>query len=99
MKFMKMLALLIMAGMLVGSSCVNVRPPPVHIEPDDTPNCAAACKKLIELGCPEGQPLEDGTTCEQFCIDTQESGHPLNPTCVMGMTACSELPGCTNPTR
>jgi len=54
-----------------------------------------ACEHLRVLGCPEGQPLEDGTTCEKFCKDTQENGQPLNPTRVMSITTCIEIEGCT----
>ena len=97
MRFVKIVLAGMFALMMLGASCNNVRPPPIAIEPDDTHNCASACERLRQLECPEGNPLEDGTTCEKFCTDTQQSGHPLNPTCVMGMAACSELPGCTNP--
>ena len=62
-------------------------------------DCPAACEKLRELGCPEGQPLEDGTTCEKFCKDTQESGHALRPSCVMNITACSQVNDCTKGSR
>ncbi len=88
--------LALVATLRLGASC-GVRPPPIVVEPDDTANCASACKKLVKLNCPEGQPLEDGTTCTKFCTDTQESGFPLNPTCVMGMTKCAELSVCTSP--
>jgi len=96
MKAIRMILYLFVAGMMFGATC-QTRPIPIPIEPDDTHNCASACDKLAELGCPEGLPLADGTTCEKFCTDTQQSGHPLRPTCVMGMTSCSELPACTNP--
>jgi len=97
MTIIRALLMLIVAALVLGASCQTPRPPPIAIEPTDTANCASACEKLNQLGCPEGEPLEDGTTCTKFCEDTQQSGHPLNPTCVMGMTACGELPGCTNP--
>jgi len=96
MKLIRTILMLTVAFLMLGATC-QTRPPPVPIEPTDTANCASACAKLQHLGCPEGDPLEDGTTCTKFCEDTQQSGHALNPTCVMGMTACSELPGCTNP--
>lgn len=81
---------------LQGATCQS-RPPPIPIEPFDTHNCAAACMRLQDLGCPEGLPLEDGTTCTRFCIETQQSGHALNPTCVMTMSSCAELAACTEP--
>ena len=62
--------------------------------PTDTPNCNSACARLNELKCEEGKPLEDGTTCETFCINTQNSGHALNPSCVMKITACDQINTC-----
>lgn len=42
--------------------------PVVHM-PKDTDRCEAACKHLVDLGCPEGQPLDTpigpGYTCDQ----------------------------------
>src|SRR5215510_12140485 len=40
--------------------------------------CMDFCQHLRTLGCKEGQPLADGTSCETFCIDTQEAGHNLH---------------------
>jgi len=96
MKFLRMILALVVMSLMMGATC-QTRPPPIVIEPSDTDKCDAACVKLRQLGCPEGEPLEDGTSCTKFCVDTQQSGHPLNPTCVMQMGACSELPACTNP--
>lgn len=96
MKFTKMMMALVFACMMFGATC-QTRPTPVPIEPDGTHDCVSACRQLQHLGCIEGNDLEDGTTCKKFCIDTQQSGHPLNPTCVMGMKSCSDLPDCTNP--
>ncbi len=67
-----------------------VQRPHPHL-PTDTPRCPDACAHLRNLKCEEGQPLEDGTTCEDFCQATQESGHALNPTCVMTIKSCDEL--------
>lgn len=64
--------------------------PAVHL-PTDTPSCPTACQHLRDLGCEEGAPLEDGTSCEKFCEDTQNSGHALRPSCVMTITTCAEL--------
>jgi hypothetical protein len=71
-------------------------PPPVAIEPDGTEFCAEACARLNDLGCAEGQPLSDGTSCEVFCIQTQEKGHPLNPSCVAEISSCDEISLCTS---
>ncbi len=93
-KTVKLAAIILMAFALSGATC-NFRPPPVPIEPSDTNKCEAACANLRSLGCPEGQPLEDGTTCEKFCKDTQEAGHPLNPTCISTISSCDEITVCT----
>jgi hypothetical protein len=67
----------------------------VHV-PDDTNDCPAACKHLrgedgSGLKCEEGNPLEDGTTCEKFCENSQNSGHALTPSCVLKITKCSDM--------
>jgi hypothetical protein len=84
----------VLSLVLSGATC-QAPVVPVIIEPGDTAMCPAACERLRVLGCPEGQPLEDGTTCENFCIKTQENGQPLNPVCVTTITVCSELDWCT----
>jgi len=40
-------------------------------------HCAALCGQLQKLGCEGAQPLPDGTSCETFCIKTNEAGHPI----------------------
>lgn len=82
----------------LGATC-GITPPPIPIEPEHTELCPAACENLRRLGCPEGSPLEDGTTCEAFCKETQEQGHPLNPKCVSEINSCSELNECTTVTE
>ena len=64
--------------------------PPMPTTPTDT-NCAGACEHLRVLGCEEGAPLPDGTTCEQFCKETQKQGHALRPSCVMKLKSCSPM--------
>jgi len=88
--FKILLALLVMSPLLLGSHC-QVKPPPIVIEPDDTDQCGAACDHLRALGCPEGMPLMDGTTCEEFCIQTQKDGFALAPSCVVTIEKCEEL--------
>jgi len=73
---------------------ISCGPKPLPNVPPDTDQCAAACEHLRELGCEEGKPLEDGTSCEKFCEDTQNSGHWLNPTCVKDIMSCSEIDAC-----
>jgi hypothetical protein len=40
-------------------------------------HCALLCGQLQKLGCEGAQPLPDGTSCESFCIKTNEAGHPI----------------------
>ena len=72
------------------AGCVP-KPTPHPVDPADRVACPAACEHLRELGCEEGQPLEDGTTCEVWCEATQEAGHALRPSCVATIKTCDEL--------
>jgi hypothetical protein len=81
------------------AACGQTMPTP-HV-PTDTPRCPDACAHLRNLKCDEGNPLEDGTTCEAFCESTQGSGHALEPSCVVNITKCSDMdnlePFCPSP--
>jgi hypothetical protein len=68
-------------------------PKPTPHPPDDTPSCTTACQKMENMGCEEAQPAEDGTTCQKFCEDTQNSGHALNPSCIMqtSVRICADI--------
>jgi hypothetical protein len=83
--------ILVLAAVLCG--CPNrevIRPTPV--QPTDTSSCAAACKKLDDMHCEEGKPLEDGTSCTKFCEDTQHSGHALRPSCILEkVSRCQDI--------
>ncbi len=60
----------------------------------DPQNCFSACEKIGPRGlnCPEGDTLEDGTTCTKFCEETQNSGHALNAGCIMTkVEKCSDI--------
>lgn len=85
---------LILALVIAGCTCRNTPVPPVVIPPNDTDSCGAACVHLRQLHCPEGEPLPDGTTCEAFCVNTQQNGHALRPSCVQNITACSQINTC-----
>ena len=78
--------------LLNGATCQRT---PVVIEPSDTNQCASACAHLRRLKCPEGAPLEDGTSCEAFCQETQGEGFPLNPGCMAKVRTCSEVSSCS----
>lgn len=85
--------LLILATFLI-ASCGHIQPIPVPI-PKDASSCAAACANLTRLGCEEGQPLEDGTTCVEFCEKTSAAGHDLNPACLAKIELCTYVDACT----
>lgn len=78
----------VLAVLLLGCPA---QPPPPRALPTDTADCAGACAHLRELHCPEGEPLEDGTSCTMFCEETQNSGHALRPSCVIHIKACAEV--------
>lgn len=88
------LRLLILSVVLAVSSCAmwgDGVPDPVAVEPGDTHLCDEACGRLRALGCPEGEPLDDGTSCEDFCARTQRAGHALDLRCVVDLSVCEEL--------
>jgi hypothetical protein len=89
---------LILALALLTSCCKHYVPPVTPITPKDD-NCAGACSHLVDLGCPEGEPLEDGTSCTEFCEATQSSGHALRPTCIISLKSCdpAEMEKCQGP--
>lgn len=78
---------------LLAFSCCNPKPEPPVVTPhrDDTSFCAEGCAHLAKLGCEEGQPLEDGTTCATFCEQTQRAGSILAPSCWLTITTCAEI--------
>ena len=81
---------LILAALVMGCGGIP-KPTPHPVDPADKVACPAACEHLRELGCEEGESLEDGTTCEVWCEATQEAGHALRPSCVVGIKTCKEL--------
>lgn len=85
-----MMRTLLFLAIGLGSACGPAELPPPRL-PTDTADCPAACAHLRALGCEEGQPLEDGSSCESFCEDTQNAGHALNPSCVKSIRRCEDL--------
>lgn len=67
---------------------------PDPVIPTDTDRCPAACERMRELGCEEGEPLPDGTPCEIFCADVQGAGFPLFPSCLEKIDSCTEIDDC-----
>lgn len=49
-------------------------PVPSPLEPVPEPTCATACEKQRALGCELGEPTPEGSTCEEVCQNSKESG-------------------------
>jgi hypothetical protein len=65
---------------LVVALCCAACPAPAPAPTPQGPyqeHCAVLCGQLKKLGCEGAQPLPDGTSCEIFCIKTNEAGHPI----------------------
>ena len=83
--------LIILAVVVFMVSCQTIPPQPVPIEPTGTSSCLAACDRMKQLSCPEGEDIPDGPSCVQFCVETQERGHSLNPQCLKTINTCEEI--------
>jgi hypothetical protein len=63
---------------ILGVGGCHIAPAPVTpVEPDPEQSafdCASACARLRELGCPEAENTAGGATCEQVCDNVQSSG-------------------------
>jgi hypothetical protein len=94
---MRLLALL--AILLCGCPPMPPVSPPTDADAAETPNvdaCAAACAKLLALGCPEGRPNDAGVTCEMLCDEDQVKGvsAQLRPACVADAGSVAALAAC-----
>jgi len=74
-------------------------PPPIEKVPRETWKCADACKHLRDLGCPEGQPLADGTSCTTWCEKTERAGMPVGVQCIVAAPDCNSIYTCERPRR
>jgi hypothetical protein len=96
-KVMKKFLCLLFAMSFVGATCNNgPAPAPAPPHPEDAPSCAAACKRMQDLGCREGDdmpgPNHTVVTCEVFCQKTIEDNNvALNPSCIAGITSCKQI--------
>jgi len=85
----QLLSIAVVLMMMAMVSCQTI--PPMPIEPPGTSSCPAACQQMKMLGCPEGEDIPEGPTCTQFCIETQELGHSMNPQCLKTINTCEEI--------
>jgi hypothetical protein len=74
----RVLALVVM---LCCTACPDMKgpnsPPSPTLPPSYQEHCSVYCGQLRKLGCEGAQPLPDGTSCETFCIKTNEEGHRI----------------------
>lgn len=91
-------ALIVAVGLLL-QACPSDTYIPPRFRPVDagTPaDCKVACEHLRDLKCPEGEPDEEGTSCEAFCEHVEKSGTvTLKPACVAEIKACPEIEKCS----
>ncbi len=87
----KMIVGLFLISVMIGVILACKSVPPMPIEPTGTSSCPAACDQMKKLGCPEGEDVPDGPSCIQFCVETQERGHSLNPQCLKTIDTCGEI--------
>ena len=76
---------------LVGCTAVDVP----HRPPADPSGCPAACERLRELGCPEGDPTPEGAPCEAVCREVQASQLGVIDTqCLIAAPSCAAAGEC-----
>lgn len=77
----------LLALMLVLSCTPIKRPDPVI--PTNTDMCLPACEHMTGLGC------DIPADCEAFCVEFQDNGVPLMPSCILKQTRCNDIgPNC-----
>lgn len=86
MKLSSLLFVVLLAG------CVT-QPGPAPLPPGGDA-CARACGRLRQLGCADGQPTDEGTSCETLCAhDVTEPEAQLTAaylSCLAQIRECDE---------
>lgn len=79
----------------------NCTPAPVVLPPKERPeagtpaDCDAACGRLRALDCEEGKSTPGGGTCEDVCLNVQQSeATALDLACVVRAGSCSAANAC-----
>ncbi len=70
---------------------------PVSDLPDGalrSPDCAAACKTLKRLGCPEAAKPDGGLSCYDVCVKAETSSRSLQPKCVASKVSREGIRSC-----
>lgn len=96
-------------GCFTGLILTACPPPPVDLGPGPEKRapdlCEQACKRWLDMGCPEGEPVCDKyeepamtcvayISCEEWCQYAEKKGaQPLNLQCIVSVEAndCEEL--------
>jgi len=81
-----------------GSACAHIGPQGLNCEEGKPIDMKKPC--VNTAGCSSGQTCEVGTcttSCEQFCIATENQGVWLDPTCVATITSCDQIDSCPLP--
>lgn len=75
--------------------CGGKQPGPIPA-PANNEACATA-EANLKVVCPEvAAPTKKGKTFTQWCVETQDNGINLNPTCLVTAKSCSEADACLN---
>ena len=91
---MKLAATMLLIACL-GSCRPAVQPPPdvddADAEDARVSPCARACERLHALGCPEGEPSRNGTSCLDVC---RTAGVLVNAPCVARAPTIDAIHAC-----
>jgi len=67
------------------------KPAPVVV----APSCSTACVHFRELSCPEGNPTNDGASCETVCSNMQSTGMIVyDLACATKVKTCAAIAQC-----
>ncbi len=86
-------AALCLAFLSCAGSPVPVPTPP----PTPQATCAAACERQRALGCPGGQASPGGASCEEVCLNVQDSVIGWDLGCRARATSCEAADRCEAP--
>ena len=83
---------------MCAAACNNIGPKGLNCEEGKPINVKRQCASTAQ--CSRGETCESGwcsVSCEQFCVDTENQGVWLDPTCVAKITSCDQVDACPLP--
>src|SRR4029077_13283401 len=81
-----------------GTGCATTPPP--KPAPQAVFTCLDACRRVQELGCPQGWPTNRGATCADVCENMQSSGIVVwDLACMTQATSCLATTDCQHPVQ